>query len=176
MPIKGVEQQAVLVMHRVRSVLVRQRTMMANALRGHMAEFGIIAPQGLKAVRELGRLLEDPQVRVPDAARATLRTLIGQMAETSPDRGDALMFKSTVSKFFLTSALFAALAAAAVFGTLAQRAAQSAATHMSNQLTSRTFDLRVETTTKTGAAWTTTCGIAPAILRPSAWAVAGKRD
>jgi transposase len=80
-PIKGIEQQAVLVMHRVRSVLVRQRTMMANALRGHMAEFGIIAPQGLKAVRELGRLLEDPQVRVPDAARATLRTLIGQMAE-----------------------------------------------------------------------------------------------
>jgi transposase len=80
-PIKGVGQQAVLVMHRVRSVLVRQRTMMANALRGHMAEFGIIAPQGLKAVRELGELLEDPQVCVPDAARATLRTIIGQMAE-----------------------------------------------------------------------------------------------
>jgi len=70
-PIKGVEQQAVLVMHRVRSVLVRQRTMMANALWGHMAEFGIIAQQGLKAVRELGELLEDPQVCVPDAARAT---------------------------------------------------------------------------------------------------------
>jgi transposase len=80
-PIKGVEQQAVLVMHRVRSVLVRQRTMMANALRGHMAEFGIIAPQGLRAVRELGRLLENPQICVPDAARATLRTLIGQMAD-----------------------------------------------------------------------------------------------
>jgi hypothetical protein len=45
--------------------------MMANALWGHMAEFGIIAQQGLKAVRELGELLEDPQVCVPDAARAT---------------------------------------------------------------------------------------------------------
>jgi hypothetical protein len=54
--------------------------MMANALRGHMAEFGIIAPQGLKAIRELGELLEDLPIRVPDAARATLRTLIGQMA------------------------------------------------------------------------------------------------
>ena len=80
-PIKSIEQQAVLVMHRVRAVLVRQRTMMANALRAHMAEFGIIAPQGLKAVRELGRLLEDPQLCVPDYARSTLRILIAQMAE-----------------------------------------------------------------------------------------------
>jgi transposase len=80
-PIKSIEQQAVLVMHRVRSVLVRQRTMMANALRGHMAEFGIIAPQGLKAIRELGEMLEDAQVRVPAVARTTLRTLIGQMGE-----------------------------------------------------------------------------------------------
>ena len=76
--IKGVEQQAVLVMHRVRSVLVRQRTMMANALRGHMAEFGIVAPQGLKAIRELGELLQDPRVCIPNTARATLRTLIDQ--------------------------------------------------------------------------------------------------
>jgi transposase len=80
-PVKGVEQQAVLMMHRVRSVLVRQRTMMANALRGHMAEFGIIAPQGLKAVRELGGLLEDQQTCIPNAARATLRILICQMAD-----------------------------------------------------------------------------------------------
>jgi transposase len=80
-PIKGIEQQAVLVMHRVRSVMVRQRTMMANALRAHMAEFGIIAPQGLKAIRALGRLLENSELRIPDAARSALRTLIGQIAE-----------------------------------------------------------------------------------------------
>jgi len=65
-PIKNMEQQAVLIMHRVRAVLVRQRTMMANALRGHMAEFGIIAPQGLKAVRDLARLIEDPSLSIPD--------------------------------------------------------------------------------------------------------------
>lgn len=70
-PVKNMEQQAVLIMHRVRAVLVRQRTMMANALRGHMAEFGIIAPQGLKAVRDLARLIEDPSLSIPDLARAT---------------------------------------------------------------------------------------------------------
>lgn len=64
-PIQSMEQQAVLVMHRVRSVLVRQRTMMANALRGHKAEFGIIAPQGLKVVRELGQPLEVPRAGFP---------------------------------------------------------------------------------------------------------------
>src|SRR5437016_11324236 len=51
--------------------------------------------------------------------------------QTSPDRGDALMFKSTSSKLFVTSTLFAVLAAAAIFGTPAQRAsAQSAATYV----------------------------------------------
>src|SRR5262245_26570758 len=50
--------------------------------------------------------------------------------KTSPDRRDALMFKSTMSKLFLTATLFAALAAA-VLGTPAQRAsAQSVATYV----------------------------------------------
>ena len=66
-------------MHRVRSVLVRQRTMMANALRGHMAEFGIIVRQGLKAVRELGRMIEDPRHLIPATARGALRVLVAQL-------------------------------------------------------------------------------------------------
>jgi transposase len=78
-PIKNMEQQAVLIMHRVRAVLVRQRTMIANALRGHMAEFGIIAPQGLKAVRDLARLIENPSLSIPDLARATLKVLVAQL-------------------------------------------------------------------------------------------------
>ena len=48
-PVKTAERQAVLVLHRARALLVRQRTMPVNALRGHMA-FGIIAPQGLRNV------------------------------------------------------------------------------------------------------------------------------
>ncbi len=44
-PIKTAEQQAMLMLHRTRDLLVRQRTMLVNALRGHMAELGVIAPQ-----------------------------------------------------------------------------------------------------------------------------------
>ena len=52
-PVKDAEQQSVLMLHRARSLLVRQRTMLVNALRAHMAEFGIIAPQGLRTCRDL---------------------------------------------------------------------------------------------------------------------------
>lgn len=43
---KSAEQQSMLMLHRVRELLVRQRTMLATALRSHLAEFGITAPQG----------------------------------------------------------------------------------------------------------------------------------
>jgi transposase len=55
--VKDAEQQSVLMLHRVRSLLVRQRTMLANALRAHMAEFGIIAPQGLRHVEDLTKII-----------------------------------------------------------------------------------------------------------------------
>lgn len=42
-PTKTIEQQAILMAHRTRSLLVRQRTMAANALRAHLAEFGLVA-------------------------------------------------------------------------------------------------------------------------------------
>src|SRR4051812_45442613 len=53
-PAKTAEQQAAVLLHRGRERLVRQRTMLVNALRGHLAEFGVIAPQGL---RNVGRLI-----------------------------------------------------------------------------------------------------------------------
>jgi transposase len=70
-PIKSEEQQAVLVMHRARDLLVRQRTQLINALRGHLAEFGLIEAQGLSHVR---RLLESMRtdLTVPELARDTL--------------------------------------------------------------------------------------------------------
>jgi transposase len=52
-PIKTAEQQAVLMLHRTRDLMVRQRTMLVNALRGHMAELGIIPPQGIARVADL---------------------------------------------------------------------------------------------------------------------------
>ena len=57
-PVKDVDQQAVLMMHRARNLLVRQRTMAVNALRAHLAEFGIVAPQGLRHVERLVRRLK----------------------------------------------------------------------------------------------------------------------
>src|SRR3977135_3538940 len=48
--VKSAEQQSVLMLHRTRDLLVRQRTMLVNALRGHMAELGVIAPKGIRRV------------------------------------------------------------------------------------------------------------------------------
>ena len=52
-PIKSADGQAVLVLHRSRDLLMRQRTMLLNAGRGHLAEFGLIAPQGPRRMLEL---------------------------------------------------------------------------------------------------------------------------
>jgi len=78
-PVKSAEQQAALVAHRVRSLLVNQRTMTANALRAHLAEFGVIAPAGIGRVEHLIGLVatgEDP--RLPSSARAMLLALVAQ--------------------------------------------------------------------------------------------------
>src|SRR5215211_3706698 len=52
-PIKTEEQQAVLILHRTRDLLVRQRTMLVNAIRAHLAAFGIVAAQGRRKVKDL---------------------------------------------------------------------------------------------------------------------------
>ena len=70
-PIKTAEQQAVLMLHRTRDLLVRQRTMLVNALRGHMAELGVISPQGIARVADLmAVLLGEDTTNVPALARA----------------------------------------------------------------------------------------------------------
>jgi transposase len=52
-PIKSEPQQSGLMLHRSRRLLVRQRTMLSNAIRGHMAELGIISAKGRKGTAEL---------------------------------------------------------------------------------------------------------------------------
>src|SRR3984885_13460527 len=52
-PLKTTEQQSALMMHRARDLLIRRRTMLVNALRGHLAEFGLIEAQGLHKVARL---------------------------------------------------------------------------------------------------------------------------
>jgi transposase len=75
-PVKSVDQQGVLVLHRTRHLLTRQRTMAGNALRGALAEFGIVAAPGVKGLRELMREL--PAAPIPEPARAALSLLAVQ--------------------------------------------------------------------------------------------------
>jgi transposase len=68
-------------MHRARN-LVRQRTMLVNALRAHLAEFGVIAPQGLGHVERLVAAVEEHNVALPELARAILRLIAAQLNDT----------------------------------------------------------------------------------------------
>jgi transposase len=52
-PVKSAEQQAVLMLHKTRDLLVKQRTMGVNALRGHLSEFGLVVAKGIHHVKEL---------------------------------------------------------------------------------------------------------------------------
>ena len=60
--VKTAEQQARGMLFRTRDLLVRQRTQTINALRGHLAEFGVVAPQGPAHITRLAQALEDPTV------------------------------------------------------------------------------------------------------------------
>jgi transposase len=80
--VKSVEQQSVLVLHRVRDLLVKQRTMLANAIRGNLGEFGVIGPLGLNKVDRLVDVVDDEDDgRVPGGARAALRVLAAELEE-----------------------------------------------------------------------------------------------
>ena len=81
-PVKDAEQQSVLMLHRARSLLVRQRTMLVNALRAHMAEFGIVAPQGLRHVEILTKTIAHQPERLPELARSILQTIVDQLNGT----------------------------------------------------------------------------------------------
>ena len=77
--VKSDEQQSVLMLHRTRELLVRQRTMLINAIRAHMAEFGIVAPVGVPRVKELLAVIADADDdRLPPIARACLESLARQ--------------------------------------------------------------------------------------------------
>ncbi len=77
--VKSTEQQSILMLHRTRELLVRQRTMLINAIRAHMAEFGIVAPVGVPHVKKLLGIIADPHdARLPTVARTCLESLARQ--------------------------------------------------------------------------------------------------
>ena len=83
--VKSLDSQAVAVLHCTRRLLVRQRTMSGNALRSALAEFGIVAAQGLKGLRSLMALLADKASAIPDKARMPLRVLARQWERLNAD-------------------------------------------------------------------------------------------
>src|SRR5476651_1510323 len=79
-PVKSAEQQARLMQHRVRDLLMRQRTQLINALRAHLAELGIAAAQGREGIKELLAIIaQDGDTRLPVDAHASLIVLAAQL-------------------------------------------------------------------------------------------------
>src|SRR5271170_4927669 len=74
------EQQSIMMLHRVRLILMRQRTQLSNALRSHLAEFGIVSPIGREGLDRLLTIVADPDDgRVLAEARASLKMLAAQL-------------------------------------------------------------------------------------------------
>jgi len=77
--VKTTEQQSALMLHKTRDLLVRQRTALINALRGHMGELGIVVPQGPQKVPGLIEALRAAGKDVPEVARRALDMLVDQL-------------------------------------------------------------------------------------------------
>ena len=82
-PIKSAEQQAALLLHRARDLLIRQRSSLISAIRAHFAEFGIVASRGVRDIDRLLQLLTDNRTRLPELAREMLGVLAAQLREVA---------------------------------------------------------------------------------------------
>ena len=77
--VKTKEQQAALMLHRARQLLVRQRTMLSNAIRGHLSELGIVSTKGRNGTDELLEIIgQEADSRIPVTARSVLKVLASQ--------------------------------------------------------------------------------------------------
>jgi transposase len=81
-PVKTIEQQTMAQLHRIRQLLVKQRTMQVNALRGHLAELGIVRGQGIAKAAQLMRLVEDAS---DDTLPAKIRQQLQHLVELVRD-------------------------------------------------------------------------------------------
>jgi transposase len=85
--VKSEETQGAAVAFRVRELLIRQRTQVINALRGHLAEFGQIVPQGAANAARLIAIVEDPDSGLPADASATLKVLVAALTHLEREIG-----------------------------------------------------------------------------------------
>jgi transposase len=77
--VRSVANQAVLMCHKAREMLVQQRTQLFNGLRGHLAEIGVIAAQGTCNMRSLGGLIHEGHPDIPEVVRASLLPMVTQI-------------------------------------------------------------------------------------------------
>jgi transposase len=80
--VKSAEQQAVLTLHSTRALLVKQQTMLANAMRGLAAEFGLVQPKGKWKLEELAASVEEDE-SMPEAAQRVFAGLLAQFRATA---------------------------------------------------------------------------------------------
>jgi transposase len=79
-PVKTPEQQSVMMLHRVRLMLNRQRTQLSHSIRAHLSEFGIVAPIGRRGIDQLlATIADESDARVPADARLCLQMLAAQL-------------------------------------------------------------------------------------------------
>ncbi len=81
-PVKTIEQQSMCQLHRIRQLLVKQKTMQVNALRGHLAELGIVRGQGVGKAGQLMRLVDDAS---DDTLPAKMRQQLQHLVELVRD-------------------------------------------------------------------------------------------
>src|SRR6202047_462445 len=120
--VRTLENQAALMHHKAREMLVAQRTQLINALRGHLAEIGVIAAQGLKNARELARvILAEGDETIPACVRAALAPLVRQLHVLDQeiacsDRTIAAMARDDeMARRLMTMFIFVMLGIAAIF-------------------------------------------------------------
>ena len=109
--VKSVEQQAMLAVHTTRALLVKQRTMVANALRAQLSELGIVAAQGHEGLHELMARLEAPSEQIVKAVRCDqeARRLMA-VPGVGPIIASAVLAKVPDAKVFRSGRDFAAWA------------------------------------------------------------------
>ena len=82
-PVKGADQQAVLLLHRTRDLLIRQRSSLISAIRAHFAEFGVVVGQRMRNIDRLLELLVAKGTALPELGRRMLAVLADQLRDVA---------------------------------------------------------------------------------------------
>ena len=87
-PIKSVEQQSALMLHRTRDLLIRQRTQLINALRAHLAELGLVAAKGHEGLhQQVTAVAESSDELLPSNARFACQAIVAQLSAVQTQKG-----------------------------------------------------------------------------------------